>query len=151
MNHSSKDGDAMINRETCLVLIKELENNIQKRMNYAMKELDMTLTQGRALDIIWSYPGKQITLKQLEKELQLAQSVTAGIIKRLEQKEFVKSFGDAEDKRIKIVQITPLGEKQYHCSQKILFAFENEFLSCLTEKEQSAFNTLLKKVKDSIK
>lgn len=137
----------MIDRDSCLIFIKELEVNIERRMNNEMKELDMTMTQARALSLLLDFPERQATLKHLEKSLQLSQSVTAGIIKRLELRRYVECFGDAEDKRIKIVRITPLGEQQWQRAEKILRQLERDVLSCLTEQEAQSLKTLLKKVK----
>lgn len=138
----------MENSESCLILIKQLEVSMGRRMNNEMKEMDMTLTQVRVLSLLLGFPEKQATLKDLEKKLQLSQSVTAGIIKRLEQRKYIESFGDSEDKRIKIVQITPLGEQQCICSDKILSNLEEEMLSCLSEHEIITLRSLLKKVRE---
>lgn len=138
----------MENDESCLILIKQLEVSMGRRMNNEMKEMDMTLTQVRVLSLLLGFPEKQATLKDLEKKLQLSQSVTAGIIKRLEQRKYIESFGNSEDKRIKIVQITPLGEQQFICSDKILSHLEEEMLSCLSEQELVTLKTLLKKVRE---
>lgn len=133
--------------ESCVVLIKELETNMEKHINNAMREQEITVTQARVLFTLRSFPEKQATLKHLEKKLQLSQSVTVGIIKRLEQRNYIESFGDSEDKRIKIVRMTPLGERQCKASQEILTRLENRFLLALTEEEHAVFSTLLKKVK----
>ena len=53
---------------------------------------------------------KQRSMKELERKFCVAQSNVAGIISRLEQKNFVEAFGDASDKRIKLVHITLNGE-----------------------------------------
>lgn len=137
----------MADSESCLILIKQLEVNMGRRMNNEMKELDMTLTQVRVLAILLGFPEKQATLKDLEKKLQVSQSVTVGIIKRLEQRKYVESFGDSEDKRIKIVRITSLGEQQYRCSDKILSQLEEDTLSCLTEDEITILQDLLNRIK----
>lgn len=137
----------MAERESCLILIKELEINMGRRMNNEMKELDMTMTQVRVLSLLLEFPEKQATLKHLEKNLQLSQSVTAGIINRLEHRRYIESFGDPEDKRIKIVKITPLGEQQFQQSNKILFQLEDHMLSCLTKQETQNLLTLLNKIK----
>lgn len=136
----------MANHESCLILIKQLEISMGRRMNNEIKELDMTMTQVRVLSLLLGFPEKQATLKDLEKKLQLSQSVTAGIIKRLEQRKYIDSFGDAEDKRIKIVKITPLGEQQCRRSDKILYQLEGDMLSCLSESEVITLQTLLNKV-----
>lgn len=137
----------MANSESCLVLIKQLETYIGRRINNEMKELDMTMTQARALSILLNCPDQQASLKDLEKKLELSQSVTAGIIKRLEQRRYIESFGDSGDKRIKIVKITPLGEQQCRSSDKILHRVEQEVFSCLSESEISLLQDLLHKVR----
>lgn len=137
----------MANNESCLILIKQLEISMGRRMNNEIKELDMTMTQVRALSLLLDYPEKQATLKDLEKKLQLSQSVTAGIVKRLEQRKYIESFGNSEDKRIKIVKITPLGEQQCRCSDKILYQLEEDMLSCLTKSELLILRELLNKIK----
>lgn len=136
--------------ESCIVLLKELETNMERHINNAMRELDITVTQARALLTLQSFPQNQATLKHLEKKLQLSQSVTVGIIKRLEQRNYVECFGDFEDKRIKIVRITPLGERQCKAAQKILNRLEERFLSVLTQEETEVLRTLLKQVKAAI-
>lgn len=137
----------MANSESCLILIKQLEVNMGRRMNNEMKELDMTLSQVRVLSILLEFPEKQATLKDLEKKLQVSQSVTVGIIKRLEQRKYIESFGDSEDKRIKIVRITSLGEQQYRRSDKILSRLEGDMLSCLTDDEIMMLQDLLIRIK----
>lgn len=137
----------MANSESCLVLIKQLETYIGRRINNEMKELDMTMTQARALSILLNCPDQQASLKDLEKKLELSQSVTAGIIKRLEQRRYIESFGDSGDKRIKIVKITTLGEQQCRSSDKILHRVEQEVFSCLSESEIALLQDLLNKVR----
>ena len=71
----------MNQEESSVVLMKEVVTNLEKHANNAMRELDMTVTQARVLATLQSFSEKQVTLKHLEKKLQLSQSVTAGIIK----------------------------------------------------------------------
>lgn len=108
------------------------------------------MSQAKTLSVLSKHPERQVTLKNLEKELDLAQSVTAGMIVRLEQKKYVESFGDSADKRIKIVRITPLGEQKYQASKKILAELENEVLADLTDDEKRQFKDLLIKVRNTL-
>lgn len=133
-----------------IILIREIQGIEEKILNQELKVQDITLTQAKALSTLSQQTKKQATLKELEKELGLAQSVTAGIVIRLEQKNYVECFGDAADKRIKIVQITPLGEQRYHVSQKVLGEQEEETLSALTASEKEQFRMLLVKVKNAL-
>lgn len=132
------------------ILIKEIQNLVEKKLNHALENQDITISQAKVLALLLETPDHQATLKQIEKGLDLSQSVTAGIVVRLEQKKYVVSFGDATDKRIKIVRITPLGEQRYHASQKILGKQEDEALSALTVSEKEQFRMFLIKVKNTL-
>lgn len=50
-----------------------------------------------------------LTLKEIEHSLHCAQSTAHGLITRLEEKGFVISIGDPDDKRIRVVSITEKG------------------------------------------
>lgn len=78
--------------QSCTVLIRHLQNTIEKQSNSAMQDLDITMSQAGALAAILETPNGQITLKELEKKIQLSQSVTAGIVTRMEQKGYIESF-----------------------------------------------------------
>lgn len=132
------------------ILIKEIQNLVEKKLNHALENQDITISQAKVLALLLEIPDHQATLKHIEKGLDLSQSVTAGIVVRLEQKKYVVSFGDATDKRIKIVRITPLGEQRYHASQEILGKQEDEALSALTVSEKEQFKMFLIKVKNTL-
>ncbi len=94
---------------------------------------------------------KQLSMKQLEKVLCIAQSTTAGIISRLEQKGLVEGYADAVDKRIKLVRITQAGIDRVLETKRDMIHSEEMLLSGLTETERDILYSLLKKIKDSLK
>ena len=96
-----------------------------------------------------SVPGKRLSFKELEKRLTLAQSTTAGLISRLEQKGLAAVLGDKDDKRIKYVEITALGTKYCEDAKLEMNDTEEKLVSCLTETERKTFLSLLKKVNDT--
>ena len=140
----------MSEKVSSIILVKEIQNLEEKLLNNALKNQDITLSQAKVLALLLENPDHQATLKHIEKGLDLSQSVTAGIVVRMEQKNYVVSFGDATDKRIKIVRITSLGEQRYHASQKVLGEQEEAALSALTASEKEQFRTLLVKVKNAL-
>jgi len=115
-----------------------------------MRSLDMTMSQFGALLELSQAPELQRSLKELEQSLHVAQSTAAGIISRLEQKGFVESFGDAADRRIKLVRITPAGCKCVTDAEKDMLQAERKLLSALTETEREIFFVLLQKVRNSL-
>lgn len=136
---------------TCGMLIKQINSTLEKNANNTLRKQDLTIAQVSALLTIRDFPDQQISLKELEKLLHVAQSTTAGIISRLEQKGLVIGFGDASDKRIKLVKITPLGEQYCKNAEQNMKEAEENLLSGLTETEKSIFNSLLQKVKETLK
>ena len=69
---------------------------------------------------------------------------------RLEQKKYVESFGAPDDKRIKIVRVTPLGEQKYLISEKALSELEETAFSKLTDDETQQLNSLLLTVRNTL-
>lgn len=98
-------------RKDCFYMIKQLHDKIERNANNILKKYDLTMMQLGALMKLNKNANGECTLKEFEKLLHLAQSTTAGIVKRLEQKKFVECFGDPFDKRIKKVRITDEGVK----------------------------------------
>ena len=134
----------------CGLLIKQINDELRKNANNALRGLDMTLAQLEVLDRLVQAPEGRHSLKELEQILHVAQSTAAGIISRLEQKGFVEGLGDAEDRRIKRVQITPAGMECVRTALHHRAEAEGLILSNLTEAERNIFYMLLKKVRDSL-
>lgn len=134
----------------CGRLLKQINDELRKSANNAMRSQDMTMAQLAALVALDHAPEKQCSLKDLEQSLRVAQSTAAGIVSRLEQKGFVMSFGDAADRRVKLAQITPEGMECARAARREMEAAEERLLSGLTETEREIFYTLLKKVRDSL-
>lgn len=110
----------------------------------------MSVAQVGTLLALKDMPEGQCSLKEMEQILHVAQSTAAGIVVRLEQKGLVEGFGSPEDKRIKMVRITPAGEECCIQAEQCMEATEKRLLSGLTETESSIFYSLLVKVRDSI-
>lgn len=136
---------------SCGMLIKQINSTLEKNANNILREQGLTFAQVSALFAIRDFPEQQISLKELENLLHVAQSTTAGIISRLEQKGLVVGFGDSADKRIKLVRITPLGEQYCKRGEQDMGETEEKLLSGLTETEREIFITLLQKVKNTLK
>lgn len=96
-------------------------------------------------------PARKTTFKELEKRLSLAQSTTVGLISRLEQKKLVSVSRDRDDKRIKYVEITSLGEKFCNEARQEMEDTERKLLENLSAGEAETLLSLLKKVNLIIK
>lgn len=136
---------------TCGMLIRQIHNALEKRVNNQLKEKDLTLSQMSALIEILNTPAKKLTFKELEKRLSLAQSTTAGLISRLEQKKLVIVSGDTDDRRIKYVEITSLGEKFCNEAKQEMDHTEQMLLKNLSTTEKKSLLSLLEEVNRTVK
>lgn len=136
---------------SCGLLIKQINDALERQSNNSLRGQDLTMAQVTVLVWLNDLPDKAAALKELERELHVAQSTTAGIVARLEQKGFVEGFGDPSDKRIKMVRITPKGEQCCMGSRQNMEDVEEMLLSDLSEEEQDTFKRLLQKVNNNIK
>lgn len=143
-------GGGMIDQNSCGALIKQIHDELEKNANNAMRSSDITMAQCSALLILNGAPEKQMALKALERMLRVAQSTAAGIVARLEQKGLVQGFGSPDDRRIKMVRITPRGVECCQRAEQDMERTEQSLLSGLTPTEQEIFLSLLKKVRDTL-
>lgn len=133
----------------CGFYIKHINDALQREVNNALRAKDLTIAQLTVLLLLENTAHYSMTLKELEKQLHVAQSTAAGIVVRLEQKGFVEAFGSAEDKRIKMLRLTEAGLDCCADTQSNMQQAEQRLLSGLTETECVLFRSLLKKVSDT--
>ena len=136
----------MQKHDLCGALIKKIHDEIEKQANALLRQQDLTLSQMNVLMELEEAPSHQLSLKELEGLLHVAQSTAAGIVMRLEQKGFVASFTDACDHRVKKVAITPSGLECCKNAASDVGRMETHLLSRLTEAERDMFRDLLEKV-----
>lgn len=141
----------MDNDRSCAKLFKQINDELQKRANNDMRAQDITMSQAQVLLELSKAPGMQLSMKELEKRLHVAQPTAVGLINRLERKALAESFCDPRDKRAKFVKITRDGLDLAAQTKQIMAQGEKNMLSMLTETEQEILWSLLKKVRDSLK
>ena len=132
-------------------LIKLLHDRLEKQANNTLRGKDLTMMQVAVLMELQKAEQKQRSRKELERKFCVAQSTAAGIISRLEQKSFVEAFGDASDKRIKVVHITPAGEACCREAAGYMAEAEQMLLHGFSENEKVLFNQLLARAADNKK
>lgn len=141
----------MIHNMTAGAMIKQINDELEKQANNALRPLGLTMAQVGVLIALREEPNHELTLKQLEYILHVAQSTCAGIVMRLEAKELIASAISETDHRIKVVRLTSKGEDlladaDYHMQQA-----ENSILASLNKQEQETLLSLLGKVRNSLR
>lgn len=137
-------------QDSCGTLLKQIHDALEKQANNTLRADGLTMAQVGVLLMLDRAEHRQMPLKELEKALHVAQSTAAGIVSRLEQKGLVESFGDAEDRRVKVVRLSEAGAGCCRTADARMAEAERQLLSSLTEAERDIFILLLRKVRDSL-
>lgn len=72
--------------KTCGLLFKQINDELQKRANNHMRSQNITMSQSVVLLELANAPNNTLSMKALEKHLNVAQPTAVGLISRLEQK-----------------------------------------------------------------
>lgn len=134
----------------CGALIKQIHCAMQKNANNELRQDDLTFAQLHLLFILEHQPGQSCSMKELERQMKLAQSTTAGLIKRCGEKGFLECFDDAEDRRAKLVRITEQGLNICRNTEENIRRSEQRMAQNLTKEEHKTLIRLLNKVYDAV-
>lgn len=137
--------------KTCGQLFKQINDELQRRANNQMRSQDITMSQATVLLELAHAPNSTLSMKELEKQLHVAQPTVVGLINRLEQKNLVDSFGEPNDRRTKLVKLTADGFLLVQQTENCMDNVERSMLSGLTETERDILYSLLKKVHNGLK
>ena len=137
-------------QDRCAPLIRQIHCALHKDANNTLREFDLTSVQLYLLFILQKQRGGRLPLKDLEREMGIAQSTTAGLVKRMEEKGLVACAADPADRRVKTVCVTEKGLRLCEDAKAKLDDTEQLLLRCLSEEERTVLLTLLKKVRASV-
>ncbi len=140
----------MENNSSCSILLKQIHDIQKKNIDNTLRNLDLTFSQINVLRALVHSTDKQMSLKELEKILHVAQSTTARIVTKMEGKGLIDSFSDVSDKRIKYIRLTQYGEQYSSNAKQKLEEEETRLLSSLTETEKIVFVSLLQKIASNL-
>lgn len=137
-------------RDACGLLIKQINDALEKNANNRLRSEDLTQSQVSLLMELRNKDDGKLSMKDLEKVLHVAQPTVVGIVSRLEQKSYVCSLGDTDDKRIKIVQITEEGIRKCESAGKVMEDTERRMLRGMTKEEQLETKRLLGMIRNNL-
>jgi DNA-binding MarR family transcriptional regulator len=123
-----------------------LSQEIQHRFHDACEAADLSPPQLKAL--LSLEPGASKSMRALAEGWRCDASWVTGIVDGLEERGYVQRQAHATDRRVKVVGLTPLGEKAKARALERLFEPPPSFDS-LTPAEQAQLRDLLAKVRSA--
>lgn len=136
--------------EKFISTIKVCSEKLQAQANEVLKENDLTMPQGMVIRTLSISPNNKCTLKELEKKLSVSQPTLAGLVVRLEKKEFVQTYIDENDRRVKIAVLTEKGIEVEQIISKTFETFEKNIFKDITEEEKNLLLNTLNKILNKI-
>jgi DNA-binding MarR family transcriptional regulator len=106
--------------------------------------LDLTPVQYASLAVIRDVPRLDVT--RLSSLVALDKATLAKVIERLEAKAWIVRDTSDEDKRVKLLRITPQGRKALAAAEPRVRRCQRRILEPLTEKERRSFMKMLERL-----
>ena len=122
-----------LEKQLCFPLYA-VSKEIVKKYKPFLDELDLTYTQYITMMVMWEH--KEMNVKELGEHLYLDSGTLTPVLKKLEQKGWVKRNRAKEDERVLIVTLTTEGEK---LRDKAVEIPQKVGASVLTRKRQHHF------------
>ena len=135
---------------SCGQLMKRIHDELERRANNALKQSGLTMVQAWVLLSLSEQPDKTLSMKQLERALNVSQSTCSGIVSRLEAKGFVESEYRPDDLRIKHVTITPAGEASKNATALDVENMDRILFEGFTDEERELYRSFLERTCENL-
>lgn len=132
-------------------LLKVTQENVERHFNHMFKPVHLTASQVRLLKYLRGCEGHMASQKAIEQYLQASHPTVVGIVKRLEQKGFLRTEMDEKDKRKKLVFLTELEERMFQRMVADITEMENILTAGMSDEQVRRLTELLRMVLENIK
>ena len=135
---------------TCAELLKQINDGLTKHLNNELKKYEITFSQLNLLTLLFEQESRALSPTELKNILRVAQPTIAGIVKRLNEKEYINIITNPDDSRKKMVKLTEAGEECCKAAETYKVQTEEKLLSGLSKAEQEYLFSFLKVLRNSL-
>lgn len=132
-------------------LFKQINMQIKKGIDKDLIEYDLTTSQSRVLFFVHFREKDKTSMKDIEEHLKVTHPTVIGIVKRLEEKGFVTTASDPEDRRVKLVTITQKTTKMIKKLDQGRRKMDEKLLKGFTEQEAKELRRMLSVIEDNLR
>lgn len=104
---------------------------------------ELTSVQFAALDAVAEQPG--IDQASLAATISFDRATIGGVVDRLEQKGLIERTVSPDDRRARLLRLTPAGRRELAALRPVVEALQAEILAPLSAKERATFLALARK------
>ena len=132
-------------------LIRIIAGTLKKNADNKLRESNLTIGQVSAILTLSRAENHTLSFKELERRTHTSQPVNVGIISRLEEKGFVKTNVNPDDRRDRYAILTEKGLSRSNEAEDDIEASTSAIFSVLSEDERTELKRILSKVCATIK
>ncbi|MBX2987672.1 MAG: MarR family transcriptional regulator [Bdellovibrionaceae bacterium] len=118
--------------------------NLKERMDESVKPLGLVIQQCGILTILEVLGNLSQT--ELAEQLEMDTTSVVRFIDGLEKKKYVERIADPKDRRVRMLHLTPAGQKALAEVRKVGREAEEKFLSPLSAEERKAIRSIVPKL-----
>jgi len=132
------------------LLLKIVNNLFERELNNKISTIDLTRTQCSILGYLNRNRDKNINPSDIEKEFNLKKPTVTGILKRLEEKNFILVVQSETDRRYKYIKLTSKSNEVDKVMKRNLYESEKIMYQGLSAQDKKELCRILKKMMDNL-
>lgn len=129
-------------------LISELHNCCKERYSHEAKAFKMPQAELRCLMLFEGH--KYLTGIEIAGLLEVAKSRATVIIENLEKKGLIQRSPDPNDARVKLINLTPTGQRKVREIEEFMFSLHQQLLDQIDPNQRPAVITALETLRSSM-
>lgn len=124
-------------------LVKQANNAMNQEMNLFAQQYGLTGMQMSIIDYLTHFPGNSCDQHQIENEFGIKRSTTTVLLQRMAKKDLIIRQPSSEDRRQKIVTLTPEGKRLSSAVSAYIKQYEEKLIAGFSEPELSKIKQFL--------
>ncbi len=128
------------------LLIKKSTLVFEKLSNQLLAPFDLTSSQFKILMLLYHAPGGSLRQADIEARFSMTNPTVTGLLQKLEAKELVRRIPHPEDRRSKVLVLTPKAMAMEQSLLALADSLEQQMTAKLTAAECERLGALLEKL-----
>ncbi len=133
-----------------LFKMRMIANAGKREIDKTTSSIGLTTAQSIILGYIHNHSDRELCQRDIERKFNLKHPTVTGIMKRLEEKGFIKCVPSPKDRRFKIISETEKALALHEEIETQLTNINKRFTSILSDEELECLENLLNKIIDNV-
>lgn len=131
-------------------LFKQIHIKCEKKINQHLASENLTSAQLSLMSYLLDHKSEKITQKDIAEELEIKHTTVIGLVRRLEEKELVRSVTDPDNRKYRNISLTSKAMKVEEMIRTHRRTMDEALSKGLTDEEVEQLRILLQKVRNNL-